>query len=52
MLTDLKRLDGLYVGQLSTEERELLAWGISKGMARIVYTGPAGMLGLGKVEVD
>lgn len=51
MLEALRRLNGLFVGQLTEDELELFSWGVCKGYAREVYEGASGFLGLGKVKV-
>ena len=48
---DLPWLDGLFVGQLSEEERLTFEQGIKAGLAERSYSGVGGFLGMAKVRV-
>ena len=48
----LRRIDGLYIGQLDEREREVFERAVSDGRARRDYDVPAGFLGCGKVRVS
>ena len=47
----IQPLNGLYTGQLSTEELVLLHRAIEEGWARKTYNGPLAVFGLSKVEI-
>lgn len=46
----LRRVDGLFVGQLSEDEMHDLREAIKRGMAREVYEGGAGFMGLARIR--
>ena len=48
-MTDLERMEGLFVGQLSPYEWWLFDHAVKDGMARFVYEGAPGFMGLAKV---
>ena len=50
-MTDLQRINGLFVGMLTDEELEMFERACKDGKARRVYAGGAGFMGLAKVEV-
>lgn len=52
MSEELRRLDGLFVGQLEPEEIDLFEQAIERGMARRSYEGAAGFMGLAKVRIE
>lgn len=47
----IKRLEGLFVGQLDGDELELFYAAVTAGIAFRDYRGPSGFLGLAKVGV-
>jgi hypothetical protein len=51
MLTDLRRIDGLFVGMLDKDELWLFEKAVEDGKARRSYEGGAGFMGLAKVRV-
>lgn len=51
MLTDLERLDGVYVGFLDKGELWLFEKAVSDGMASRSYEGAGGFMGLAKVRL-
>jgi hypothetical protein len=44
-------LDGLFVGMLDDEELAVFRQAVIGGLARVSYSGYAGLLGLGRVRV-
>lgn len=50
-MSDLERIEGLFVGQLDEREMRLFDRAVRDGLARRVYKGGAGFLGLAKVEL-
>ena len=50
-MSDLERLNGLYVGQLSEEELALFDAAVAEHKAYRSYEGMAGFLGLAKVKL-
>jgi hypothetical protein len=50
-MTDLERLEGLFVGQLNDYELWLFNHAVNDGMAERVYSGGAGFMGLAKVHL-
>lgn len=50
-MTDLRRIDGLFVGQLDADELKLFEWAIKEGLAMRWYQGASGFMGLAKVKV-
>ena len=49
---ELRRLDGLFVGQLSETERDYFEQAVADGLAWRSYEGAAGMLGIPKVRTQ
>lgn len=52
MQSDLSKLNGLFVGQLDSEELEAFNRACHEGWARRIYRGAAGLMGLAKVQID
>jgi hypothetical protein len=50
-MTDLERMDGLFVGQLDDYETWLFDHAVADGMAERSYEGGAGFMGLAKVRL-
>lgn len=50
LLQTLRRIDGLFVGQLTQEELSLFNQACDLGLARRLYEGGAGFLGLARVR--
>jgi hypothetical protein len=50
-VTDLERIEGLFVGSLDDYELWLFERAISDGMAERSYEGGAGFMGLAKVRL-
>lgn len=50
-MTDLERIDGLFVGQLDPDELRTFTRAIQDGEAVRSYEGGAGFMGLAKVRV-
>lgn len=51
-LSRMRELNGLYIGQLTISEIEMLDRLVDAGLAQRDYSGPAGFFcGLGKVKV-
>ena len=48
----LRKLEGLFVGQLNDEELELFNYGVAKGWCHSSYEGGAGFMGLAKVRLN
>lgn len=48
---EMQRLDGLLYGSLEEEEQELVDEAVDRGLARRVYEGVPGFLGLSTVRV-
>jgi hypothetical protein len=47
----VRKIDGLFTGQLDTAERQIFEDACKEGLARRVYEGAAGFMGLAKVRV-
>ena len=50
-MIELKRLDGLFVGQLDSEEMKEFNKAIEEGTAYRSYEGMSGFMGLAKVRL-
>jgi hypothetical protein len=50
-MTDLDRIEGLFVGQLDDYEMWLFEHAVTDGMAERSYEGGAGFMGLAKVRL-
>jgi hypothetical protein len=50
-MTDLERIDGLFVGQLDPHEMRVFTRAVQDGEAVRHYEGSAGFMGLAKVQV-
>lgn len=50
-MTDLERIEGLFVGQLDDYETWLFEHAVADGMAYRSYEGGAGFMGLAKVRL-
>lgn len=50
-MTDLERIEGLFVGQLDEYELWLFEHAVADGMAERSYEGGAGFMGLAKVRL-
>ncbi len=50
-MSDLERLDGLFVGQLDNEEMRLFERAVAEHRAYRGYEGEAGFMGLAKVRL-
>lgn len=50
-MTDLERIEGLFVGQLDEYEMWLFEHAVADGMAERSYEGGAGFMGLAKVRL-
>ncbi len=50
-MTDLERINGLFVGQLNERELRLFERAIQDGEARRSYEGGAGFMGLAMVRL-
>jgi hypothetical protein len=50
-MTDLERIEGLFVGQLDDYELWLFEHAVADGMAERSYEGGAGFMGLAKVRL-
>lgn len=48
---ELPYIDGFYVGQLNNYESEIFERAVSEGLARRVYEGVGGLMGLAKVQL-
>lgn len=52
ILEEVRPLHGLFVGQLTKDERAVLTEAERRGLAYLSYTGVSGLLGLGQVHVN
>lgn len=50
-MSDLERIEGLFVGQLAERELETFEDAVKKGRAYRSYEGGAGFMGLAKVRL-
>ena len=50
LAADIKAMDGLFVGMLDVEQLARFEEGISEGIARRIYEGVGGFMGLAKVK--
>jgi hypothetical protein len=50
-MTDLERIEGLFVGQLDERDLRLFERAIEDGEARRSYEGGAGFMGLARVRL-
>lgn len=51
-MSDLERIEGLFVGQLDEKEMRLFERAIEDGEARRSYEGGAGFMGLARVRLS
>jgi len=51
-VSDLTRLDGLFVGMLTEDEVEAFSRAVKEGKARRSYEGGGGLMGLAKVRLN
>ena len=51
-MSELERINGLFVGQLDPDELRLFERAIREGRARRSYESASGFLGLAKVRVN
>jgi hypothetical protein len=50
-MSDLDRIEGLFVGQLNAEELEIFLRAVKEGKASRHYSGGPGFMGLARVRV-
>ena len=50
-MTDLERIEGLFVGMLDAEELKVFEKAVEDGTAKREYSGGAGFMGLAKVAL-
>jgi hypothetical protein len=49
LVEDMRRLDGMFVDILTDDERKKFDRAIASGIARRLYDGPAGLMGVATV---